>query len=193
MPVTKRDWRWIAAAIVFLPIAAFGADRPAVDSQIPDFTLPALDGGELELSDVYQERGAVLVVLRGWPGYQCPICTAQVAGYITERREFERRRFPVIFVYPGPAANLQDHARAFTARMDLPEQYRFVLDPDFEVTRDYGLRWDAEGETAYPATFIVDKDGLIVFRKISESHAGRVPANRVVELVDSRLLDTIPE
>lgn len=189
MAVNTRVRRVIAALLLGAAFPVFAADPPEVESKIPDFSLPGLDGETVRFSDVYRDRGAVLVMLRGWPGYQCPICTAQVGGYMTERLQFRKRQLPVVFIYPGPGDNLREHAGEFTGRLELPAEFRFVIDPDFKVTRRYGLRWDAEGETAYPATFIVDREGRVVFRKVSDSHAGRVPANRALEIFDSRIGD----
>ena len=44
----------------------------------------------------------------------------------------------------------------------------------------YGLRWDAPNETAYPSTFIVHRDGLIRFAKVSRTHGGRASATEVL-------------
>ena len=44
----------------------------------------------------------------------------------------------------------------------------------------YGLRWDAPSETAYPATFVIDRSGTVRFAQISRVHGGRTPAADVL-------------
>jgi len=45
----------------------------------------------------------------------------------------------------------------------------------------YGLRWNAPNETAYPSTYVVDKQGKIVFAKTSKSHGGRASADEILK------------
>jgi hypothetical protein len=42
------------------------------------------------------------------------------------------------------------------------------------------LRWDAPRETAYPATFVLDKNRLVRFAKISHTHGDRTKASDVL-------------
>jgi peroxiredoxin len=48
------------------------------------------------------------------------------------------------------------------------------------MTNLYGLCWDAPHETVYPSTFILDKNGKILFQKISHSHGDRTSAEEVL-------------
>ena len=48
---------------------------PKAGDKAADFTLKTLDDKSIQLSDLTAKSDVVLVVLRGWPGYQCPICT----------------------------------------------------------------------------------------------------------------------
>lgn len=43
----------------------------------------------------------VLVVLRGFPGYQCSFCNCQVEEFTSHASEFAGAS--VLMVYPGPA------------------------------------------------------------------------------------------
>jgi peroxiredoxin len=135
----------------------------------------------VELSKELSERPVVLVVLRGWPGYQCPICTRQVGELVTRSADLERAGARVILVYPGPAERLKDHAEEFAQGKGLPEGFRFVMDPDYTLTNRYGLRWDKKGETAYPSTFVIDRDGAVRFAKVSKSHGARASVEEVLK------------
>lgn len=153
---------------------------PKAGDVAPDFTLQSLEGTSVELAKVADAGPVVLVVLRGWPGYQCPICTRQVQEFIAQAEAFKARGARVVMVYPGPADKLREHAREFVGDRQWPAEFRLLLDPDFAFTQAYGLRWDAKKETAYPSTFIVGRDRRIRFAHISQSHGDRVSALRAL-------------
>ena len=123
----------------------------------------------------------VLIVLRGWPGYQCPICTRQVQDYIAEAEGFAAMKARVVMVYPGPADNLKAHAKEFVQNKQWPKEYIYVTDPDFKMVNAYELRWDAPNETAYPATFVLGPQGDVISAKISHSHGDRTRASDILE------------
>src|SRR4051794_2644391 len=92
--------RWSIAAAVLAVALVAGSDRglaqtppaasPKVGDPAKDFSLRALDGSTVQLSrEVAKGRPIVLVVLRGWPGYQCPFCTRQFGEYLTDAPRFE--------------------------------------------------------------------------------------------------------
>ena len=56
-----------------------------------------------------------------------------------------------------------------------------ATDPDYALTNLYGLRWDAPGETAYPATFVIGADGKVRYAKVSRSHGDRAPTAEVLK------------
>src|SRR5262245_60779846 len=77
--------------------------RPQVGDMAEDFELPSLDGATVKLSKLVEQGPVVLVVLRGFPGYQCPVCTAQVGQLLARAEQFEAEKARVVLVYPGPA------------------------------------------------------------------------------------------
>jgi thioredoxin-dependent peroxiredoxin len=149
---------------------------PKVGDKARDFTLQSLDGATVRLSEEVARGPLVLVVLRGWPGYQCPFCTRQFGDFLANAAKFERNGARVLFVYPGPGDGLKAHAEAFAASTSMPAGFRILLDPDYIFTHAYGLRWDAPKETAYPSTFVLDKNGIVMFAHTSRAHGDRVPA-----------------
>ncbi|MCX6612325.1 MAG: redoxin family protein [Acidobacteria bacterium] len=64
---------------------------------------------------------------------------------------------------------------------NLPAGFELVLDPDYKFTTQYGLRWDAPQETAYPSTFLIDSKGMVFFSKISKTHGGRTTTTEILE------------
>jgi len=156
------------------------AATPQVGDKAPDFSLKTLDNRSISLSDISSKEDVVLVVLRGWPGYQCPVCTAQVQDYISASGEFAEAGARVLMVYPGPSADLKAHATEFLNNKQWPKEFLYVIDPDYTMVEAYGLRWAAPRETAYPSTFLIGRQGTVRFVRISKSHGGRTKASEVL-------------
>jgi len=158
-----------------------------VGDKAPDFTLKTLDDQTVRLSELTAKGNVVLIVLRGWPGYQCPVCDRQVHDFIASETGFAEAKAQLIFVYPGPANDLKAHAEEFKSwrGKQWPKAFFCVLDPDYTMVNAYGLRWDAPRETAYPSTFVLDKNRVIRFAKISHSHGDRTTATEILQAVKS--------
>jgi peroxiredoxin Q/BCP len=162
-----------------LGLIVSAAEPPAVGRKAPDFELNSLSGTPVKLSGSLSGGPLVLIVLRGFPGYQCPYCNRQVQDFVRNAPALAGTR--VLFVYPGPADVLPSRAREFAEGKALPANFELLLDPDYRFTNLYGLRWDAPGETAYPAAFILETDRSVRFAEISSSHGGRVTAAAIAE------------
>lgn len=159
-------------------------DLLKVGSTATDVEFQPLEGKTaVKLSELTAKGPVVLVVLRGWPGYQCPICFRQMGDLRKHAEEFMELGATVVLVYPGPAEALSQHAKDFLKGTELPEPFLYVVDPDYAFTNLYQLRWDEPRETAYPSTFVLDEDRVIRFRKISTSHGDRARAADVVAAV----------
>jgi peroxiredoxin len=181
--------RWTAGAAVGVIAASLSiavaaqtpapSAPPAVGDKAPGFTLTAADGTTVSLAEELKRGPVVLVLLRGWPGYQCPFCVLQYGDFITHREQFATAGARVIWVYPG-LSSVKQHADAFAAAADAPPNFRLALDPLLDFTRAYHLRWEGEGETSYPSTFVIDKAGVIRWVQISRTHGGRARAADVL-------------
>jgi peroxiredoxin len=177
---SESNTHFLSGLALFLAIAAAtftlrAAEPPQVGAAAPDFTLKTMDARSATLSAETAKLPVVLIVLRGWPGYQCPLCTRQVNEFVSHADAFKGKA-RVIMVYPGPTTDLQAHAEEFLKDKAWPKDFMFVTDPDFTFTQSYGLRWEAPGETSYPSTFVIDSKGIVKFAKISKSHGGRATA-----------------
>ena len=66
----------VAALAAVSPIlAASGPGKaPKLGEKAPPFSLLDLDGQRITLDGELTHGPVVLVLLRGWPGYQCPCC-----------------------------------------------------------------------------------------------------------------------
>jgi peroxiredoxin Q/BCP len=173
----------LVSLLCVLPLVVRAGEPPKVGDKATDFTLKTLDDQTVHLNDLTVKSNVVLVVLRGWPGYQCPICDEQVHNFIASAPDFAAAKAQLIFLYPGPADDLKAHAQEFKSWKGKvwPPEFLYALDPDYTVINAYNLRWDAPRETAYPSTFILDKTGVVRFAKISHTHRDRSTAKEVLD------------
>lgn len=158
-----------------------GIQPPAVGAKAPELSLKKLDGAPVVLAELTKGGPVVLVELRGWVGYQCPICSEQFADLMAHAEQFKAAGAQVVVVYPGPAEHVDQKAKDFLDSAALPENMHFVLDPDLVFTKAWGLHWDALMETAYPASFVIDGTGTVTYAKVSDGHGGRASAQDVLD------------
>lgn len=172
----------ITILLVLILVPTFSQPQTNVKTgdKIIEFYAQLIDGSEVSLAKLYDESPLVLIVLRGWPEYQCPVCTRQVGEFVAEADQFEKYGAKVLMIYPGPSDVLQEKAEEFTEDFTFPEGFYFALDPNYSMVNKYGLRWDAPKETAYPSTFVIDKAGIVLFAKVSSTHGGRADVEEVV-------------
>jgi peroxiredoxin len=164
------------------------AGSPKVGDMASDFTLKTLDDQSVRLGDLTAKSDVVLIVLRGWPGYQCPLCTKQAHDFVSNAEKLKAAGVQVVMVYPGPADALKAHATEFLNDKNWPKDFRFVIDPDYSFTKSYGLRWDAPRETAYPSTFIIGKGGKVLFAHVSKHHWDRVISDTVLKALHAGMM-----
>ena len=112
----------LVTAIVLSATFALAADAPpAVGETAKDFSLSAVDGEKVELSRLRKEGPVVLIVLRGYPGYQCPVCNVQVGQFLASAEKLKAAKANVVLVYPGPADGLKNTPTSSFAARPCPE------------------------------------------------------------------------
>jgi peroxiredoxin Q/BCP len=155
---------------------------PKVGDVAENFELTSVTEDKVTLKDRLANGPVVLVVLRGYPGYQCPACHQQVAELIRSAEALRKSGAQVLLVYPGASEGLSVRAREFLGKGEIPKEFTLLPDPDYKFTNAYGLRWNAPQETAYPATFVLEKEtGKIAFAQVSKQHGGRAKTADVLK------------
>lgn len=172
--------RFFSFSLLLALLSLARAATPGVGDAAPGFALRTLEGKTVELASLTRESPVVLVVLRGYPGYQCPLCTRQVGEFAARAKDFAAKGARVVMVYPGPARELEQRAGEFLKDKSWPAEFVFLLDPDYTFTKAYELRWEAKNETAYPSTFVIGRDGKVEWSKVSKTHGGRSTATEVL-------------
>ncbi len=82
----------IALALVVAGFGLAAAQTPAVGAKAPDFTLQTPTGNAVDLAKERAKGTTVLVLLRGFPGYQCPYCVKQVHDFVEHSADFAAKK-----------------------------------------------------------------------------------------------------
>jgi len=131
----------------------------------PDFSLQALDGRTVRLSDY---RGQV-VLLNIWATW-CPPCRDEMPDLEAYYRQHQEDGFVVL------AVNSQEGAETVATFLeDYDFTFPVLLDPDGVVVRDYGA-------LGLPTSFFIDREGML--RGV---WVGKLSPARLKELVDPLL------
>ena len=184
--MTRNACLVIVMLLSGLPLLLAADSPPQVGGMAPDFELSSVTGAKVRLSEVASKNSVVLIVLRGFPGYQCPLCNRQVGQYLKQAEKLKSAGAHVLLVYPGPSADLVQRAQEFIKDQTIPDHFQLLLDPDFTFTNAYHLRWDAAGETADPSTFVIQKDLKVVYAKVSHEHGGRSKPEDVLKVLEGK-------
>ncbi|MBX7167236.1 MAG: peroxiredoxin family protein [Pirellulales bacterium] len=171
----------LIAALSFVAPLAVAAEPPVIGDPAPGFDLRTIDGQSISLGALTTDSNLVLVVMRGWTGYQCPLSAGQMAKFAKQATAFAKAGAKVVFVYPASAEQIDARMADFMQGRTLPDNFLLAADPDFALTTAYGLRWQAPFETAYPATFVIDRQSVVRYAKVSQGHGGRATAAEVLE------------
>jgi hypothetical protein len=190
--------RFVALAFISIVCcvpASVQAKSPSKPLQVgdkaPDFDLP-IQGEDryLSLSELVEDGPVVVIVLRGYPGYQCAFCTSQLGAMINRAKKLSSvlgdKPNRLVFVYPGAEAGLEGRAMRFLGSRQLPDPMVLVRDPGMGMISEWGLRWGKRRETAYPAAYLIGPGRQVKWAKISDSHAGRATVEDIVRAFNNQ-------
>jgi peroxiredoxin len=185
-----------ARAVAELKQQRLAANVLPVGSRIPEFQLPDHDGKSVSSSDLLAKRRLVLCFIRGrW----CPFCVGQMEAMnlilpLIEQagatlvaispqsvkqsffmRDQHKLRFPLL----SDAANKV--ARQFRLAYRVPDEQRTVYQRAF-VNLPF-VNGDDSWGLPIPATYIIDRDGIVLFASASEDYTERPEPEDIVRVL----------
>jgi peroxiredoxin len=189
-----------ARAVAELKQKHLAANVLPVEEKISEFQLQDHDGKSVSSSDLLAHGRLVLCFIRGrW----CPFCVAQMEAMNLVLPEIEQAGSTLVAISP------QTVQQSFFMRDQ--HKLRFPLLPDVgnKVAREFGLTYrvpdeqraiyqrafvnlpfvngDDSWELPIPATYIIDRDGTLLFASANEDYTERPEPADVV-----RFLQNIP-
>ncbi len=167
-----------------------------VGQHIGDARLARVDGSEVRLSEMLGEGPVVVVFYRGgW----CPYCNEHLAAWESMRGELEQAGGKLVAISPErPSA-----AEATRANGKLA--YDVLSDTRLEAARMFGVKFEMDEATQakymgygvnlakanasgawelpHPATFVVDRGGVVQFAQVQQDFKNRTSPADVVNVV----------
>lgn len=159
-----------------------------------DFTLPDVNGKPIKLSEALKNGPVVLTFYRGgW----CPYCNLQLKAYQDYLGEFKKAGGQLIAVSP----ETMESGNTTVKKNDL--EFAILSDDKNKIARKYGLVFPLEEdlkkvylkfgldleknqgndswELPIPATYVIAKDGKIVFSFLNVDYVQRAEPKDIVE------------
>jgi cytochrome c biogenesis protein CcmG/thiol:disulfide interchange protein DsbE len=136
----------VVAVLLLYSIAAKPSEPPMIGSPVPEFEFTALDGSLMSLA---AHRGEVVVVnfFASW----CNPCREEAAALEDTWRAYQDQG---VQFYGIAYKDADSKAQAFLDEFDV--SYPSTVDTRNRAAREYGV-------TGVPETFVVDREGLLVY------------------------------
>ena len=172
--------------IAVLKAQSFAAHALGVGAKVPAFTLPEHNGKRVSSADLLAKGRAVLLFIRGrW----CPFCVGQMEAMNYVAVQIEASGASLAAISP------QTEKQAYFMHDQHKLAFPLLVDAHNEVARQFGLvyRVSPEQQDLYrrtfvnlpmvngddswtlpiPATYIIDRDGTILFASADEDYKER--------------------
>jgi peroxiredoxin len=185
-----------ARAVAELKQQRLAANVLPVGSRIPEFQLPDHDGKSVSSSDLLAKRRLVLCFIRGrW----CPFCVGQMEAMNLILPLIEQAGATLVAISP------QSVKQSFFMRDQHKLRFPLLSDATNKVARQFRLAYRVPDEqrTVYqrafvnlpfvngddswglpiPATYIIDRDGIVLFAAASEDYTERPEPEDIVRVL----------
>jgi peroxiredoxin len=182
-----------AQSIAELKARRVAANRLPVGAKAPAFELPDHDGKATSSSDLLAKGRLVLCFIRGrW----CPFCVGQVEAMNLAVPEIEQAGASFVAISP------QTVKQSFFMHDQHRLRFPLLSDAGNRVARQFGLTYrvpalqeavyrrafvnlpftngDESWELPIPATYIVDRDGTVLFASANEDYTERPEPGDIV-------------
>jgi peroxiredoxin len=189
-----------ARAVAELKQKCLSVNILPVGAKIPNLQLPDHDGKSTSSSDLLAKGRLVLCFFRGrW----CPFCVAQMEAMNLVLPEIEQTGATLVAVSP------QTVQQSFFMRDQHKLQFPLLYDAGNNVARQFGLAYrvpaeqksiyqrafvnlpfvngDVSWELPIPATYVIDRDGTVVYASANEDYTERPEPGDVVRFLNVAL------
>jgi peroxiredoxin len=189
-----------ARAVAELKQKRLAANILPIAAKIPEFQLQDHDGKTISSSDLLAEGRLVLCFIRGrW----CPFCVGQMEAMNLVLPEIEQAGATLVAISP------QIVKQSFFMRDQHKLRFALLSDAGNNVARQFGLTYrvpdeqravyqrafvnlpfvngDASWELPTPATYIIERDGAVLYASANEDHTERPEPEDIVRFLIATL------
>jgi peroxiredoxin len=189
-----------ARAVAELKQQRLAANILPVGSKFPEFQLQDHDGKNVSSSDLLAKGRLVLCLIRGrW----CPFCVGQMEAMNLIVPEIEQASATIAAISP------QTVKQAYFMRDQHRLRFPLLSDAGNKLARQFGLTYrvpeeqkalyqrafvnlpfvngDDSWELPIPATYIIDRDGSVLYASANEDYTERPEPEHIVRILSSAL------
>jgi peroxiredoxin len=187
-----------ARAVAKLKLLRLAATILPVGAKVPDFQLQDHDGKTVSSSELLAKGLLVLCFIRGrW----CPFCVGQMEAMNLVLPEIEHADATFVAISP------QTVQQSFFMRDQHKLRFPLLSDPNNKVARQFGLTYripdeqravyqrafvnlpfvngDDSWELPVPATYIIDRDGSVLYAYANEDYTERPEPEDIVQFLQT--------
>lgn len=165
MKLDKKIVFWIATISSF---CMGGEQMLSINSDAPDFSLPAQDGSTVKLSDFKDKKSVVLIF---YPGDETPVCTKQLCEIRDDYSSFTSKGAVVFGINPGSEKSHQK----FVQKNNF--QFQLLIDEKGTVAKSY----NAKGKIMNQRTvYVISSQGKVIYAK-----RGKPPVSEILASIPS--------
>jgi len=194
--IPEEQQQIVGAAFAKLMASDVGATAKQVGDTAPDFSLPNVTGGTLNLKKLLADGPVVLSFYRGgW----CPFCNLEFHALQASLPEIQSLGARLVGVTPETPDNAlstkEKHALEFYVLSDLgnviARHYGLLMEVYEELRplyREWGIdlpaaNGDESHELPIPATYVIDREGVIRAAYVNRNYTRRMePADIIAAL-----------
>jgi peroxiredoxin len=188
-----------ARAVAELKEERLAANSLPVGAKAPEFALQDHDGKMVSSSALLAETRLVLCFIRGrW----CPFCVGQMEAMSLVAPEIERAGAKLIAISP------QTVKQSFFMRDQHKLRFPLLSDAGNQVARQFGLTYrvpefqaavyrrafvnlpftngDESWELPIPATYVIDRDGCVLYASANEDYTERPEPADIVTILQTK-------
>lgn len=142
--------------------------------QAPDFTLPATDGSQLTLSSAWSNGSVILTFYRG---DFCPVCNLYLHTLQESASQFREAGAQIVAV----SADKSELESQTVERHHI--SFPVLSDPQRRAVGAYDVVYNEREGHAEPATFIISREGKILYESIISGPLGRPTPEDLMKIV----------
>lgn len=152
-----------------------------IGSKFPFLRFINSNGEVINIEELSAKKNILLVVLRGFAGSVCLVCSSQTIALSNSVDEFSKRNTEIILVYPGEAESIPHFVSSvqnLESEFSLP--FPIVLDADLSLVTKFKIN----GSLAKPSTLLIDKDGIIRYAYVGKHPGDRPTIPSLLDIID---------
>lgn len=165
-----------------------------VGDMAPQINMTTADNKTIALQDLYEKQPVVVLFYRA---YWCPVCSRHLTEFAAKAKQIEDKGAKLVIITPETYDNVaktkEQTKTDFMTISDFDGSIMRAFDVDFKVTESYQemikekldasvAETNATGEPVLPvpATFIIDKEGKIVYKHFNPNYRERASVEEIV-------------